>query len=251
MININFTWIVLLSLFCVSSAFAKANISYDQERSLVWDSYKSDIRDLTMQGHSPLPSYKTARMVLFQKVELEKDNNGYFLRDVYCNRIIRHNVGPTKMPSHTIINVEHTWPQSQFNDHERKITQKTDLHHLYPTDSKANGARGHLKFGEFGESGIPLRNCAASKRGRIAGTSETGFEPPLEQKGNVARALFYFSIRYRIAIASYEEVVLRQWHLLDPVDDAERERNNTVETAQGNRNPFIDEPEYTDLISDF
>ena len=37
---------------------------------------------------------------------------------------------------------------------------------------------------------------------------------------------------------------LIQWHLADPVDAAEQLRNDVIETYQGNRNPFIDHPEW-------
>jgi hypothetical protein len=33
-----------------------------------------------------------------------------------------------------------------------------------------------------------------------------------------------------------------QWNVQDPVSDFERQRNNTIYNAQGNRNPFIDQP---------
>ena len=41
---------------------------------------------------------------------------------------------------------------------------------------------------------------------------------------------------------------LLDWHISDPVDDFERNRNEVVCSYQGNRNPFIDHPEYIDKI---
>jgi endonuclease I len=37
---------------------------------------------------------------------------------------------------------------------------------------------------------------------------------------------------------------LLQWHLADPPTARERERNEVVYSFQGNRNPFIDHPEW-------
>ena len=37
---------------------------------------------------------------------------------------------------------------------------------------------------------------------------------------------------------------LLQWHLDDAVTDGERARNDVIFSWQGNRNPFIDHPEY-------
>jgi endonuclease I len=34
------------------------------------------------------------------------------------------------------------------------------------------------------------------------------------------------------------------WHQADPPDDAERARNEVIYSFQGNRNPFIDHPEW-------
>ena len=38
------------------------------------------------------------------------------------------------------------------------------------------------------------------------------------------------------------------WHLADPVDEFEMNRNNVIYSYQGNRNPFIDHPEYVTMI---
>ena len=38
------------------------------------------------------------------------------------------------------------------------------------------------------------------------------------------------------------------WHALDPVDDAERLRNEKVFSLQGNRNPFVDHPEWVEAL---
>ena len=75
--------------------------------------------------------------------------------------------------------------------------------------------------------------------------------PPAEHKGNVARALFYFAICYNLSISETEEFYLRQWHLFDPVDAEEIERNDQIEELQGNRNPFIDNPELVSSIRNF
>jgi endonuclease I len=41
---------------------------------------------------------------------------------------------------------------------------------------------------------------------------------------------------------------LLQWHAADPVDDRERLRNETVFNYQGNRNPFVDHPEWVSCL---
>lgn len=194
--------------------------------------------------------YTRARKVLFGRIHLQKENGSYFLKDVYCERKFKSaQLGPNRIPDHTKINCEHTWPQSKFSGLFPKGIQKSDLHHLYPTDSRANSTRGNYPFAEV--KGKPVNsNCTASSIGTNFKNSRS-FEPPKNHRGNVARALFYFSIRYKIPISQNEEIFLRRWHLEDPVDASEVRRNDIIWEVQGNRNPFIDYPEMLDLIANF
>jgi len=232
----------VLSILTLNSALAAP---------LLHDSYWYEIKNLTTDGHTPLTEYEKSREYLMQEIYIKKDDQGFYVNDVYCGIKYRKKVSPRTMPNHNELNVEHTWPQSRFNKSENSAFQKSDLHHLFPSDSRANGKRGNLPFGEFTSGSAATSDCAASRYGQIEGTGKHGFEPPAKHKGNVARALFYFSIRYNLRIKDYEEVVLRQWNLLDPVDEAEMRRNDQIESIQGNRNPFIDDPELSDLVSDF
>jgi deoxyribonuclease I len=205
--------------------------------------------------HSSL-GYRGARKVLFGKIHLEEDNRGYFVKDVYCRKEFTNkqtNVGPNIIPNSNLLNCEHTWPQSKFTGRFGNDIQKSDLHHLYPTDSRANSVRGNYNFGEVNGSAVP-GNCEASRIGhdrRSSGSRGNRFEPPTEHKGNVARALFYFSVRYQISISASEEAYLREWHIEDPVDAKERERNSIIYNVQNNRNPFIDYPELVTRLQDF
>lgn len=194
--------------------------------------------------------YNTARKVLFGKLHLEEGSNGYYINDVYCHKNFTSSsgVGPDRIPNNNNINCEHTWPQSKFTKNFPNEMQKSDLHHLYPTDSKANSIRGNNEFAEV--DGDPVDNCDASYYGNNKG-SGMYFEPPSEHKGNVARALFYFSVRYKISISPQQETYLRKWNEMDPVDSDEMERNDMIEKMQGNRNPFIDQPELVSQIKDF
>lgn len=195
--------------------------------------------------------YKEARQYLFGMLHLELQNKRYYLTEVYCHK--RHSsssgVGRMKIPNHLELNCEHTWPQSRFNPKMSTALQKTDLHHLYPVDSSANSSRGNSIFGDV--EGWQVDDCEGSYRGVAQGTDIAAFEPPQDHKGNVARAIFYFSTRFKMPISRVEEKFLRQWHELDPVDHEERERNQKIMDIQKNRNPFIDYPELVNEISDF
>ena len=191
--------------------------------------------------------YRGARKVLFGKLHLEDGSNGFYVQDVYCRKKITRsqtNIGPNTIPNNNIINCEHTWPQSKFSRSFPKGLQKSDLHHLYPTDSRANSKRGNFEFGDV-DGSLGLHNCDGSY---FDGDT---FEPPTEHKGNVARALFYFSVRYKMPLSSRQEASLKRWHIEDPVDAEEKERNDWIHKIQGNRNPFIDYPELVKQVRDF
>ena len=156
-------------------------------------------------------------------------------------------------------NREHLWAQSWTNNDG---TEKTDLHHVFPTDGKVNGMRSDYAFGKVGtatwtsQNGSKLGSCATS------GFNGTVFEPRDEFKGDIARALMYVSVRYygldsgwknsdmttQSDIKDWAITMLLQWHENDPVSEKEINRNEAVYQIQGNRNPFIDHPEFAERI---
>ncbi|MDG0815815.1 endonuclease I family protein [Bdellovibrio svalbardensis] len=224
---------------------------------------RSDLKKQVISSHHPI-SYDQAQVALLGNVALIRLSDGsYAVDEVYCSTPygsthLGNSVGPGKEPSSMIINVEHTVAQSWFKGRAYFNVGRADLHHLYPSDSKANSMRGNFQFGEVTE----IKNtpkCFDEQRQTISTESKLGsgnggnlvFEPPTKHKGNVARAVFYFAIRYDFPVPSALEATLRRWNKLDPVDQTELDRNDAIEKIQGNRNPFIDHPEYVDQISKF
>ena len=97
-----------------------------------------------------------------------------------------------------------------------------------------------------------------------SGYSGTGFEPPDAFKGDLARSYFYMAVRYEDEftccsgsgvvgddLRPWLEAQLLIWHASDPVSAKEIARNDAVHALQGNRNPFIDHPEWVGEIADF
>lgn len=230
------------------------------------NNFRADLKNLVKKDHVTL-SYKRARKFLFGKLELIKQNGNYFLKDVYCEKLYSNSdmpsrkIGVDMIPDNTVLNCEHTWPKSRFgkaSNYKRAPESKqkvSDLHHLFVSDSRMNSIRGNL---EFAEVTVPKKelNCSQNKYGyasKLDGTlsNKLFYEPPKDHKGNIARALFYFSVRYNMHISEREEETLRRWNSEDPVDQNEINRNEEIFKVQKNRNPFIDHPEYSDLITDF
>lgn len=215
---------------------------------------KTSLISIVSHNHHAL-GYDRARVEMFGKIDLKKDSRGPYLKDVYCHQEFSgKSVGPNKIPDNTIVNCEHTWPQSKFSPKADERTQKSDLHHLYVTGARVNSARGNNPFGEV-HGKAPTTGCEISSIGKVndknSNASILVFEPPAEHRGNVARSIFYFSVRYNINIDPMQEETLRRWNKDDPVDEEEMHRNDLIEQAQGNRNVFVDFPETVDQIKDF
>lgn len=151
-------------------------------------------------------------------------------------------------------NREHVWAKSHGN-FGTSNGPGTDIHHLRPTNVQVNSSRGNL---DFDNGGSPVSGCN--------GCLKTGssFEPPDSVKGDVARMLFYMATRYEKGDKVDLELnnnlnngsapyhgklsILLQWHNQDPVDAFEANRNNVIYSIQGNRNPFIDNPQWVESI---
>ncbi|MEB3195680.1 MAG: endonuclease [Candidatus Sericytochromatia bacterium] len=147
------------------------------------------------------------------------------------------------------LNAEHTWPQSKGAEG----SAKADLHHLFPSDVKANSTRGSYPFGEvarveWAEGGSQLGDNGSGRR---------VFEPRMDQRGDTARALLYFFTVYGVTggpdLENFrlEEPTIKRWHEQDPPTTDEKLRNDAVFAVQGNRNPYIDHPEYVARVGGF
>ncbi|NHA00049.1 ribonuclease [Nocardioides sp. W3-2-3] len=152
-------------------------------------------------------------------------------------------------------NREHTWPQSH-GDFGTSNGPGTDLHHLRPEDVTVNSTRGNK---DFDNGGSAVANCSGCF------SDADSFEPRDSVKGDIARGLMYMAVRYEggDGFADLELnntvngtvpylgkiSVLLAWSAADPVSAAERARNDVIyNTYQGNRNPFVDHPEYAQSI---
>ncbi|PQJ78676.1 endonuclease [Polaribacter porphyrae] len=143
-------------------------------------------------------------------------------------------------------NREHVYSQSLGTPPLSDVGPGSDAHHLRPADAQRNSSRNNRKFTTgSGNSGIQANG---------------GWYPGDEWKGDVARMMMYMYVRYddrclpsNIGFGNNSTTpddmidLFLQWNVEDPVSDFERQRNTYHENtanlnAQGNRNPFIDNP---------
>ena len=144
-------------------------------------------------------------------------------------------------------NREHVWPKSRGNYFGNSLAG-ADIHHIRPTIISVNSTRGNLKLGNISGSKTEVKYNSKGTGCYIGGGY---FEPSDEIKGDVARIIFYVSVRYGYSItasgvADLDDLLL--WNAMDPVSIEEKNRNEYAYSIQGNRNPFIDHSFLADYI---
>ncbi len=154
-------------------------------------------------------------------------------------------------------NREHLWPQSKG---AQRVPAKSDAHHIFASDTDVNQRRGNLEFGEC------EADCSIDPEAPLAESNRAVWEPPQAIKGDIARALFYMAVRYEgvdpgdthgepdLELVESGSTIgcrcmgqladLRRWHLEDDVSADEKRRHEAAFAFQGNRNPFVDHPEW-------
>lgn len=137
----------------------------------------------------------------------------------------------------------------------KEVLEYNDLHNLFPADqTNANAVRSNNPFG------VVLNATSTSPTGfGKLGTNANGvtvYEPRDEQKGDLARALFYMLVRYngernnQWRLPAGQDInMLLQWHQQDPPSPIEIARNEYIFATQKNRNPFIDNPSWVNRIN--
>ncbi len=152
---------------------------------------------------------------------------------------------------------EHVWPKSHGFKKPTTNSAYTDLHHMRPADKSVNSARNDRDY-DF--------SSRVHDEAPATFWDDDSWEPRDEVKGDAARMVFYMAVRYegdepfvpdltlvdRMTDSGCPHLgklcVLLRWHREDPVDDPERDRHRKVVQTQGNRNPFIDRPEFGERI---
>jgi len=164
-------------------------------------------------------------------------------------------------------NREHSFPKSWFDD---AAPMKTDLFHIVPTDGYVNSKRSNYPFGETNSPTWTSMNGSKKGNNSTSGYSGIIFEPIDEYKGDFARIYFYMATRYENIIANWDNNsdnadavlngtsypvfeewclnLLMDWDANDPVSQKEIDRNNEIYDIQNNRNPFVDHPDWVNLV---
>src|SRR5690554_3739395 len=219
---------------------------YASLNGLSGEAFRTELTQILTSTHRRLISYNEARFVLEQS-DLVTVGDKRYLDGIYSG----HEIIPYWDGGATWAR-EHVWPNSRLAMDRVTASgrnQGSDVHNLRAINPSVNSSRSNRYFDQGTTFGL-------------VGTE--AYYPGDTYKGDVARILFYMLARYpdiltlrddNIVDSAYTKEgavmgilsLLLTWHKQDPVSDFERHRNEVIYTYQGNRNPFIDNPEYVDV----
>lgn len=145
---------------------------------------------------------------------------------------------------------EHVFPRSLGTPNLGFEFAGADAHHLRSIDSQRNNSRSNRLFEEG--SGVDMSYI----------TSAGNWYPGNQWKGDIARMIMYMYVRYpsqclptnvgvgSTTFSTFGDMpnVFLEWNATDPISQYEINRNNILNTIQGNRNPFIDNPYLATII---
>lgn len=194
-------------------------------------------------------AYSNAKLV-FLESDADPDVPGHVI-DLYRGLSFDGNNYGT---ANGTLNREHVWAKSHGAFAESS-PMYCDYHNLKPSEAGINRKKSNL---DFAEGGTEYENSGCYY-------TSSSWEPRDPVKGDVSRIVFYMSTRYIGAAGEVKlEVVnslntypqpkhgklddLYAWNTRDLPDEFEHNRNEALHKYQGNRNPFIDNPYWIEMI---
>lgn len=241
-------FLFLLLILVSISVYSQQTGYYNGTEGKDGEQLKAALNDI-ISGHT-VYSYFTSKEIF--KLSDADPNNPSNVICVYSGFSYPNNDYGT---SGNTLNREHVWAKSHGNFADW-LPMYSDVHNLKPEDASVNQSKSNKDYDNGGTQHPEATECYFT---------DSTWEARDAVKGDIARIIFYMSTRYEGENGELDlEVVdhnntypnaqhgklstLLQWNLQDPPDDFERNRNNVIFSFQKNRNPFIDNPEFAQLI---
>ena len=240
--------LVLIAIASTTFAMAQQTGYYNGTSGKDGDDLKAALHNI-IKGHTPYSYYTTKH--IFKQSDVDPDNPDNLIL-VYTGRSHDANDFGTGGDH---INREHVWAKSHgsFTDW---MPMYSDVHNLKPADASVNVDRSNKDFDNGGVQHSEATECYYT---------DSTWEARDAVKGDIARIIFYMATRYEgdsgeadLEVVDWNNTypypehgklsTLLEWNLQDPPDEFERNRNNAIYSFQHNRNPFIDNPEFVQLI---
>lgn len=241
--------LLLIALgFWIMQSYSQPTAYYNGTENLTGDDLKTALNDI-IKDHTEFSYFASKTIFKLSDVDPENPDNVIL---VYTGRSEDNSNYGT---GGNFINREHVWAKSHGNFADIQ-PMDGDVHNLKPSDASVNQDRSNLDFDNGGSQHPEATGCYYDS---------DSWEPRDEVKGDIARIIFYMDTRYEgnngeLNLEAVDFVntypnpehgklsVLLEWNNLDPPDEFERNRNNVIFSWQKNRNPFIDNPEFANLI---
>lgn len=237
------------------------NLNTDLEGS----AFRAELAELITDTHTKYTSYDGLANA-FKVADADPDKNGNVIWFYTGTSVPFSGFGGSVGAT----NREHVWPKDGGDAFPAESGPGSDAHHLRPTETQLNSTRGSKNFDEVAqtsanivkENGSSGYGNSAYGADALCYSSGSFFYPAKGYRGATARILFYMQTRwgdhdqYNLEFvdgAGSSKTIgkistLLKWHLEEPPTEEEIRRNEAVFGLQGNRNPFIDHPEYAAQI---
>ncbi|CAL6082407.1 Extracellular_nuclease [Hexamita inflata] len=210
---------------------------------------RSLLKNYTMENHKTL-GYERARQEMYSYIYNSQNDQAVYC--IYSGSRMPCTYNSMNTSCNAKLNCEHTIPQSFFNKQDPMVS---DLHHLRATWSNVNGARSNYPFAQLAENKISAyygQNFSTIHYKPEDPENWSGlhgsksFMPREQQKGDTARAVAYFYVRYPneaggIGKTMQSVDVMIDWdETFEPSTEQYQQYLRVVE-VQGNKNPFQEE----------
>ncbi len=236
-----------------TTAYYSGNYYNSIDTSLRGDDFRDKLANLITTTHTDYTSY--AGLANAYKTTDAVPNKSGYITWFYTGTEVKFSGFGGKGGQ---TNREHVWPKDGGSAFSETSECGSDAHHLRPCDQTLNSSRGSLSYGEVTDSVV--KQGGSTSYGNLCYRSDSFFYPGKGYRGATARILMYVQTRWGnkfnlqfVDGAGHSKTIgdfktLMKWHLEELPTQEEINRNQAVYEIQGNRNPFIDHPEYAAYI---
>ena len=244
--------VVITFLICLNGILLAQPIGYyNGTENLTGEDLKTALHNI-IKGHVDFSYSRAKDIIAYSDADTANTDNVILFYTQESRNADNYGTGGD------YINREHVWAKSHggFAD---VLPMYSDVHNLRPADASVNEDRGAKDFDNVQPNGTQhpeATNCWYS---------DSAWEPGPKVKGQVARIIFYMATRYEgdddeidlelvdklnnYPLAQFGKLsTLLEWNNQYPPSDFERRRNERIYEIQQNRNPFIDNPDFANLI---
>lgn len=242
----------------VTTAEAKSTDYYeDIDTTLKGTAFRAEVAELITTTHKTKTTYNGLKTI-FKNSDADLSKSGNIIW-FYTGTSISYNGNLGSGSSAT--NREHVWPKNAGKAFDPESNCGSDAHHLRPTNAQLNSTRSNNSFGEVAKTNSNIvKENGKTTYPSLCYQANSTFYPGEGFRGATARILMYvqtrwgdtYNLKFVLGNGNNKTIgdiaTLLKWHYQEPPTEEEYARNDYVYSIQGNRNPFIDHPEYATQI---